>query len=81
MAFLDQHRRGAGGVHGEEIVAAVPGTLFDQPHLEPVFAERKPDKARMRAKRMMKQGQHAAFGILRSYWTGRSGEDAERGGT
>ena len=61
MAFLDQHRRGAGGVEDQELLAALPHPLLDRAHAEAVLAERKPHEARVRAERVMEQRQHAAL--------------------
>jgi hypothetical protein len=63
MPFGDQHRRGAGRIEHEEILAPFPHPLLDQPRIEVVLRQRQTDEARMRAKRMMEQRQHAALRI------------------
>ena len=56
---VDQHRRGAGRVEHEEILAPLPDPLLDRARGEPVLADREAHEARMRAERMMEQRQHA----------------------
>ena len=61
MAFLHQHRRGAGRVEHQELLAALPHPLLDRARGKAVLAERQAHEARMRAERVMEQRQHAAL--------------------
>ena len=56
---VDQHRRGAGRIEHEEILAPLPHPLLDRARGEAVLAEREADEAGMRAERVMEQRQHA----------------------
>ena len=61
VALGHQDRRGAGRIEQQKCLAPLPAALFDQPQVEPVFAEDQANEARMRAERMMKQREHEAF--------------------
>ena len=63
VAFLHQHRRGAGGIEGQELLAALPDALLDHARGDAIFAERQADETRVRAEWVMKQRQHAALRI------------------
>src|SRR6266851_5158765 len=72
LAFRYQYRRGAGRVQRKKRLTALPGPLFGQPQIEAVFAERQADEARMRAERMMEQGEHGGleyFAMLKNLST------------
>ena len=46
------------GLSARKRLAPLPGPLFHQPQIEPVFAEHEADEARMRTERMMEQREH-----------------------
>src|SRR5262249_35277354 len=58
-ALFYRHRSRAGRVEKQELLAALPHALLHRPHSDPMLAERQAHEARMRAERMMEQGQHA----------------------
>ena len=58
-ALLHQHRRGAGGIEHQELLAPFPGPLLDEARRLPELVEGEPDKTRVRTEWMMKQRQHA----------------------
>jgi hypothetical protein len=58
-ALFHQHRRGAGGIEHQEVLAPLPGALLDEPRGLPKLLQDEPDKTRVRTEWMMKQGQHA----------------------
>ena len=72
LALLDQHRRGAGRIEHQEVLAPLPDALLDQPQIEAVFAEHQANEARMRAEGVMKQREHAAFAVRLGRLTKRS---------
>jgi hypothetical protein len=55
MAFLDQHRRGAGGIEQQEGLAPLPHPFLNQAHRHAVFAHHETDETRMRTERVMEQ--------------------------
>ena len=61
-AFVDQHRRGAGGIERQERLAPLPGPLLHQAQIEAVFAQHQADEARMRTERVVIEREHAALG-------------------
>src|SRR6185295_4894528 len=56
-----QYRRGPRRVERQKRLAPLPDALLHQPQIEAVLAECKPDEARMRTERVMKQREHEAL--------------------
>jgi hypothetical protein len=63
VAFLHQHRRGAVGIEGQKLLAALPHPFLGHPCGDAILAECQAYETRVRAEWVMKQRQHAALRI------------------
>src|ERR1700678_1219928 len=61
IAFVDQYRRGAGGIEGEKGFTPFPGPFFDQAQISAELAEHEADEARVWTEGMVEQREHEAL--------------------
>ena len=71
MPLVQQHRRGPGRIHGEELLAPFPRGFLDQGRIQPIFTEREAHEPGMGAEGMMEQREHVqgfAAVHFRDFW-------------